>query len=71
VAASVGLLRSFRQEPLKHSKSEALTTGLKSYSIEPVNDAHVLQELAAYAEKHHSTGPKDLSQNIDKYLWDE
>lgn len=29
-----------------------------------------LVQLAQWAEKVHTKGPKDLSQNLDKYLWE-
>ena len=29
-----------------------------------------LVQLAQWAEKVHAKGPKDLSQNLDKYLWE-
>jgi metal-responsive CopG/Arc/MetJ family transcriptional regulator len=52
---------------------EALTHGLRSVAMpkkksKPNNG---LLELAEIAKKLDSRGPKDLSTNLDKYLWDE
>lgn len=33
--------------------------------------AKTLLALAKWAEKEHIQGPKDLSENHDKYLWDK
>ena len=35
------------------------------------NAGKVLLEIAAMAEKYKWKGPKDLSKNIDKYLYEE
>lgn len=50
---------------------EALTTGLQTYKAPPSNSVKAALDLIAWAEKNYITGPKDLSQNIDTYLWDD
>jgi len=50
---------------------EALASGLKQYHVSPSTTAKGLLELATWAEKHHVTGPTDLSQNMDTYLWQD
>jgi PHD/YefM family antitoxin component YafN of YafNO toxin-antitoxin module len=35
------------------------------------NSAQGLLNLATWAEQVHTKGPKDLSQNLDRYLWDK
>ena len=35
------------------------------------NADHVLLEIAAMAKKYKWKGPKDLSTNLDKYLYEE
>ena len=50
---------------------EALATGLNQYHVPPPNGAKALLELATWAEENNVTGPKDLSQNLDSYLWED
>ena len=50
---------------------EVVETGLKSYHTLPTKGVKALLDLAAWAEKHHVTGPSDLSTNHNKYAWEE
>jgi PHD/YefM family antitoxin component YafN of YafNO toxin-antitoxin module len=38
--------------------------------VDTANSAQGLLNLATWAEQVHTKGPKDLSQNLDRYLWD-
>jgi len=50
---------------------EALEKGLEDIQKEGNASAEVLLKLAEIGEKYMAKGPKDLSSNIDKYLWDD
>lgn len=39
--------------------------------IKSINSAQGLLKLADWAEKTHTKGPKDLSENLDKYMWEK
>jgi len=39
--------------------------------INTANSAQGLLNLATWAEKVHTKGSKDLSQNLDHYIWDK
>lgn len=47
---------------------EVLEEGVKG---KQGNSGKVLLEIAAMAKKYKWKGPKDLSRNIDKYLYEE
>ena len=49
---------------------EALEKGLEDIQKEGNASAEVLLKLAEIGEKYMAKGPKDLSSNMDKYLWD-
>ncbi len=50
----------------------ALEVGLNSTQYkEKDTSAQFMLDLIALGKKIKATGPKDLSSNIDKYLWDE
>ena len=50
---------------------EVVETGLKSYHTLPTKGVKALVDLAEWAEKHHVTGPRDLSTNHNTYAWEE
>lgn len=50
---------------------DAIEVGLKKLREQQKNSIAGLRELADFAQKVDSKGPKDLSTNLDKYLWDE
>lgn len=59
-------------EPEEKVLGQVVKVGLKNYPVStPNRGAKALLELAELAEKHPSDAPKDLSQNLDHYLWDE
>lgn len=47
---------------------EVLDEGIKG---KQGNSGRVLLEIAAMAKRYRWKGPKDLSRNIDKYLYEE
>ena len=49
---------------------DTLEEGLKKGKAQK-RDGHVLLEIAAMAKKYNWKGPKDLSTNIDKYLYEK
>jgi len=49
---------------------DTLEEGLKKKRTSK-NAGHVLLEIAAMAKKLNAKGPRDLSKNIDKYLYEE
>ena len=49
---------------------DTLEEGLKK-KMAHKNAGHVLLEIAAMAKKYQWRGPKDLSTNHDKYLYEE
>lgn len=49
---------------------DTLVEGLKKGKTHKAA-GHVLLEIAAMAKKHNWRGPKDLSTNIDKYLYEK
>lgn len=61
----------------KHNKSKAetirrvLETGLDALEMQENTSTDVLMELARIGEKYKLKGPKDLSSNLDAYLWGE
>lgn len=50
---------------------EALAAGLKDLQNQQETSIAGLKALVKFADTHVSEGPRDLSQNLDKYLWDE
>lgn len=50
---------------------DALSVGLRVYKVPVSNSATGLLRIAELAKKLNVRGPKDLSKNHDKYLWDE
>lgn len=50
---------------------EALNVGLHSFKTEVSPSIQGLKNIASEAKKMRSKGPKDLSVNHDKYLWDK
>jgi len=58
-------------KPEKEIIREVVKAGLKTYQTTPMKSVKALLDLAEWAEKNNITAPKDLSQNLDKYLWDE
>ena len=61
----------------KDHKSEAtvirelLETGLETTHQHTPSVGHALRHLAEIGKRAGATGPTDLSQNIDKYLYEE
>lgn len=57
----------------KASKAEVirlvLKTGVAQIKNQKTGGVEVLLKLAEIGKKINAKGPKDLSQNIDKYLW--
>lgn len=57
----------------KKSKAEimrqALQEGLIVVERQHGGGAEILLKLAELGQKYHPLGPKDLSANLDKYLW--
>lgn len=57
----------------KKSKAEvmrqALTKGIDVVLKQGNASAQALFKIAAIGEKYKPKGPKDLSANLDKYLW--
>lgn len=57
----------------KKSKAEvirqALEVGVAAVGQKPGGGAEVLLKLAEIGKKYKLKGPKDLSKNMDKYLW--
>ena len=50
---------------------EALAAGMKKLENQQPASLEGMRKLVEFAEKHPSSGPTDLSQNLDKYIWDE
>lgn len=48
---------------------EALEKGVSSIARERGASAEALLKLAKLGEKYAVAGPKDLSANLDKYVW--
>lgn len=57
----------------KRSKAEvirqALEKGMGAVKVQSNAGVEVLFELAKLGKKYKLKGPKDLSANLDKYLW--
>ena len=60
-------------ETQKKSKAEvirqALEKGISAIAQQGTVSAHALLKIAEVGEKYKPKGPKDLSANLDKYLW--
>lgn len=58
----------------KISKAEVIRTalreGLSVIKRKKGSSARVLLKIAEIGRKYKAKGPKDLSTNMDKYLWD-
>ncbi len=51
---------------------DALTEGMEVLEHKNTNrSGEILNKLAEFGRKYNPKGPKDLSRNLDKYLWDE
>jgi hypothetical protein len=50
---------------------ELLETGLQTKHQQTGSVGHALRQLAEIGKQAGATGPTDLSQNIDKYLYEE
>jgi len=50
---------------------EALAAGLEHLKNQQEASLTGLKALIQFAETHQAKGPDDLSQNLDKYLWNE
>ena len=48
---------------------QALEKGITTVVHQGTASAQVLFKLAEIGEKYKPKGPKDLSKNLDKYLW--
>lgn len=48
---------------------QALERGINSVTVQGSASANVLLKIAEIGEKYQPKGPKDLSANLDKYLW--
>lgn len=48
---------------------QALEKGIAVISHQGTISAQALLRIAEVGEKYHPKGPKDLSANLDKYLW--
>lgn len=48
---------------------QALEKGITAIAQEGTASAQVLLKLAEIGEKYKPKGPKDLSENLDTYLW--
>ena len=57
-------------KPKETILGEVVETGLKNYQTTPTKGVQALLDLAAWAEKNHIRGPKDLSTNHNKYAWE-
>ncbi len=61
-------------EDTKRSKAtvirEALEEGLTSIKKQKSGGIEALLKIAELGEKINAHGPKDLSRNLDKYLWE-
>lgn len=64
-------LARMTNKPKETVLREVVETGLKSYQATPTKGIQALMELAEWAEKHHVTGPQDLSTNHNKYAWED
>lgn len=57
----------------KKSKAEvlrkAIEEGINTVEEQTSSGVEVLFKLAEIGKKYNPKGPKDLSKNIDKYLW--
>lgn len=57
----------------KKSKAEvmrqAIKNGLEAVEETDNNGIEVLLKLAEIGKRYNPKGPKDLSKNMDKYLW--
>ncbi len=58
---------------VSHNKKQVAIISLECFDklqrIVDIDRAKTLLDLADYAEKIGSKGPKDLSKNLDKYVW--
>jgi Arc/MetJ-type ribon-helix-helix transcriptional regulator len=50
---------------------ELLETALQSKHQQTASIGHALRQLAEIGKQAGATGPTDLSQNIDEYLYEE
>ena len=50
---------------------ELLESGLQIKQEQTASVVHALRQLAEIGKRAGATGPTDLSQNIDKYLYEE
>ena len=48
---------------------QALEKGITAVAHQGTASAQVLLKLTQIGEKYKPEGPKDLSKNLDKYLW--
>lgn len=48
---------------------EALEEGLNSIKKQKTGGAEALLKIAELGKRINASGPKDLSKNLDKYLW--
>jgi hypothetical protein len=69
IRKQIDMLQRITGKPEKTLMREVVKTGLRSYPVLPAKSINALLELATWAEKNNVTGPADLSQNLDAYLW--
>ncbi|OGD91179.1 hypothetical protein A3D07_04575 [Candidatus Curtissbacteria bacterium RIFCSPHIGHO2_02_FULL_42_15] len=67
---NIDLIAKREKKPKAQVIRDTLEEGLKKKRTSK-NAGHVLLEIAAMAKKYKWKGPKDLSTNHDKYLYEE
>ncbi|HUD44500.1 MAG TPA: ribbon-helix-helix domain-containing protein [Patescibacteria group bacterium] len=67
---SLDIISKQEKKPKAQIIREALEDGIKQKTYMS-NAGKALLELAEFGKKLHIKGPKDLSTNIDKYLYEK
>jgi hypothetical protein len=67
----VDILAIISRKPKAVIMRDALSIGLKNCKSERQDSKKGLLELVILTRKLNVRGPKDLSKNMDKYLWDK
>ena len=66
----IGRLAMISKMPKAKVLRQIIDVGLKNSSLNASGSAKSLLKLAQMAEELPGSGPKDLSENLDKYAWE-
>lgn len=67
----LALLAVATGKPKTEIVRQILTTGVETFEAKGSKSAKSLLDLAALGEKLHVHGPRDLSTNLNHYLYDD